>query len=129
MPCILIIQQSQCYEKAGMRFSCEIASTVNETLLLKYLLEGAQGEDKVSVKLLLDMFRTTVFRQRSLNLKNSLTERGEGEPVTKDKLNEFYFNLNKQYYGSRPYDDYIKYEWTRIPHFYTHFMFISTQRV
>ena len=118
--------QSQCYEKAGYEiFLAEIASTVNETLLLKYLLEGAQGEDKkFLLSYYLDMFRTTVFRQTKFAEFEKFAHESveKGEPVTKDKLNEFYFNLNKQYYGSAPvYDDYIKYEWTRIPHFYTAF--------
>lgn len=117
---------SQCYEKAGYEiFLAEIASTVNEVLLLKYLLKNATGEDKkFLLSYYLDMFRTTVFRQTQFAEFEKFAHQSieEGTPITKDGLNKFYYQLNKEYYGDTPiYDEYIKYEWARIPHFYTAF--------
>ena len=42
----------------------EVASTVNEILLLKYMIAKAEGnEKKYLLSYYLDMFRTTFFRQ------------------------------------------------------------------
>ena len=42
--------------------------------------------------------------------------------LTGEDFNEIYLNLNKKYFGdSVVSDDLIKYEWSRIPHFYTNF--------
>ena len=46
----------------------------------------------------------------------------EGKPLTVDSLSEKYYELNKKYYGEAVcHDDEIRYEWARIPHFYTAF--------
>ena len=40
-------------------------------------------------------------------------------PITYKELNEKYFELNKKYYGRAcKLPDELKYEWSRIPHFY-----------
>lgn len=42
--------------------------------------------------------------------------------LTTEELNNTYYELNKLYFGPEMYiDDEIKYEWIRIPHFYTSF--------
>ena len=53
------------YAKAGYEiFVAEVASTVNEVLLLKHLIANAEGENKKYLLCYyLDMFRTTLFRQ------------------------------------------------------------------
>ena len=118
--------ENQPEEKAGYEiFVAEIASTVNEVLLLKYLLSAAEG--KVRTYLLsyyLDMFRTTLFRQTMFAEfeaeAHAMVERGE--PVTADALSECYYALNKKYYGRAvKHNDEIRYEWARIPHFYSSF--------
>lgn len=44
----------------------------------------------------------------------------KGEPITADSLCDAYYELNKKYYGeSVEHNDLIRYEWARIPHFYT----------
>ena len=117
---------SQPEEKAGYEiFVAEIASTVNEVLLLKYLLKSATG--KVRTYLLgyyLDMFRTTLFRQTMFAEfeaeAHSLAEKGE--PLTAEALSTIYYALNKKYYGRAvKHNDEIRYEWARIPHFYNSF--------
>ena len=43
----------------------------------------------------------------------------DGNILTKDILNDKYYELNKLYYGDEvAVDEEIKYEWSRIPHFY-----------
>ena len=114
---------NQCEEKAGYTiFVAEIASTVNEVLLLKHLLKTATGEfRKYLLSYYLDMFRTTLFRQTMFSefevAAHTMVEKGI--PVTADSLSNAYYELNKKYYGeSVNHNDLIRYEWARIPHFY-----------
>ena len=118
---------TQPYTKADYKiFVAEVASTVNEVLLLKYLLHTT--EDKKLKKYLLnyfmDMIRTTLFRQTQFACfeqeAHAMAERGE--PLNKDNLSELYYSLNKKYYGEAlTHDREIAIEWARIPHFYRSF--------
>ncbi len=110
-------------QKAGYEiFVAEIASTVNEVLLLKHLLKSATGEfRKYLLSYYLDMFRTTLFRQTMFSefevIAHNMVERGE--PMTAQALCDAYYALNKKYYGEAvEHNDLIRYEWARIPHFY-----------
>ena len=117
----------QPYAKADYTlFVAEVASTVNEVLLLKYLLNTT--EDKALKKYLLyyfmDMIRTTLFRQTQFaEFEERAHEMAEaGEPLNKDNLSALYDGLNKKYYGDAvTYDKEISMEWARIPHFYRSF--------
>ena len=107
-------------------FLAEIASTVNEVLLLKYLY--ASTEDKQLKKYLLnyyiDMIRTTLFRQTQFAQFEQIAhaKAEAGEPLTKENLCDAYYKLNEQYYGEGiVHDKEIAYEWARIPHFYRSF--------
>ena len=118
---------AQPYAKASYTiFLAEIASTVNEVLLLKYLYK--QSKDKNLKKYLLnyymDTIRATLFRQTQFaefeHKAHETVERGEA--LTKDNLCQLYYGLNKQYYGEALiHDDKVAYEWARIPHFYNAF--------
>ena len=107
-------------------FVAEVASTVNESLLLNYLLENEK--DKISKMYILNKFieefRATVFRQTMFAEFENWTHRyvEEGGSLTAEKLCEEYEKLNSMYFGDAlSKDDYIKYEWARIPHFYHSF--------
>ena len=104
-------------------FVAEIASTVNEVLLLKHLLKTATGEmRKYLLSYYLDMFRTTLFRQTMFSEFEVIahTKAERGEPITAEGLSEEYYALNKKYYGPAvEHNDLIRYEWARIPHFYS----------
>ena len=106
-------------------FVAEVASTVNEVLLLKYLLkkETDQLQRKYLLSYYLEMFRTTVFRQTMFaefeERAHALVE--QQQPIVADTLNSIYYELNKTYYPDVDNDDAIKYEWSRIPHFYRDF--------
>lgn len=70
----------------------------------------------------LDMFRTTLFRQTMFSEfeveAHTLAERGE--PINAEALSSVYYALNKKYYGRAVrHNDLIRYEWARIPHFYS----------
>ncbi len=118
---------AQPYAKAQYTiFLAEIASTVNEVLLVKYLYN--RSEDKNLKKYLLnyymDTIRATLFRQTQFAEFEQLAHKKaeEGEALTKESLCEAYYALNKDYYGDGiVHDSQIAYEWARIPHFYNAF--------
>ncbi len=105
-------------------FVAEIASTVNEMLLIKSLLKEAAPEDKrYLLGYLLDMFKSTIFRQTlfaEFEMKaHNVVEEGGG--LSAELLCDVYRDLNRQYYGEEYLTPMLQYEWARIPHFYTSF--------
>ncbi len=107
-------------------FVAEVASTVNEVLLVKHLIKTAKNDKtkKFFLSYYLDMIRTTLFRQTMFSefeqIAHDLAEKGQ--PITKDALNSVYLKLNKKYYGKDVVSDCeIAFEWARIPHFYRAF--------
>ena len=103
----------------------EVASTVNEVLLLKHLLKKETDKKRKAYILnhFLEGFRTTVFRQvlfaeferRAHDMAQA------GEPLTGEALNKLYRDLNDLYYEGAVNDEYADVEWARIPHFYNAF--------
>jgi len=72
----------------------------------------------------LENVRTTVFRQTMFaEFEKIVYEKyNKGISLTSEELCNTYYDLNKLYFGKNVViDDYIKYEWARIPHFYTPF--------
>ena len=115
---------AQPYPKAGYEiFVAEIASTVNEMLLYRYLLKEGKADRRYLLSYLADMFRTTFFRQSmfaefELAAHQKVEENGT---VTPSELCSIYTDLNRKYYGKEATDELISYEWARIPHFYNSF--------
>lgn len=113
--------------KAGYEiFVAEVASTVNEMLLLNYLLNKAQTkEEKIYYfDYLFKMFYSTIFRQTLFAEFEEHTHFAyqNGEDTTPEALNSYYYNLNKHYFGENvELVPEIQYEWSRIPHFYSSF--------
>lgn len=107
-------------------FTAEVASTVNEALLMHHLVENETDIDmkKYLINLHIEEFRTTLFRQTMFAEFELLAHKAveEGEVLTPEFLCKEYDKLNKKYFGEALADDeYIKYEWARIPHFYNAF--------
>lgn len=104
----------------------EVASTVNETLLMHHLLSTETDRSR-KLRLLnyyLEQFRTTVFRQVMFAEFEKIThERAEaGDALTAESFCEIYRELNRQYHGeSMVLDEGIAMEWARISHFYNAF--------
>lgn len=104
----------------------EVASTVNEIILANYLINKEQDKNKKAALIneQLDMIRATLIRQAMFAEfeKEVHSKIEEGENLTSNNLNEIYYNLVKKYFGEFAIsDDEIKYEWARIPHFYSCF--------
>lgn len=117
---------TQPYNKAGYEiFVAEIASTVNEVLLLKHIMNGAKGDERrYYASYYLDMFRTTVFRQTQFaEFEVKAHDIVDADmPLTTTKLNEIYSELLAKYYSHVDNsNDVAEYEWARIPHFYRNF--------
>ncbi len=107
-------------------FTAEVASTVNENLLIKHLLATEKDPEmrKYLINFQLEGFRTTVFRQTMFAEFEHLVHRHaeEGESITPAWLCQTYNALNNKYFGpDLVQDDLIQYEWARIPHFYSAF--------
>ncbi|HCI1588438.1 TPA: oligoendopeptidase F [Enterococcus faecium] len=104
-------------------FLAEIASTTNENILTEYLL-GTEKDPRVRAYVLnhyLDGFKGTVFRQTQFaEFEHFMhTEDEKGVPLTSEYLSDSYGKLNAKYYGPAVEEDpEIKFEWSRIPHFY-----------
>ena len=107
-------------------FLAEIASTTNEALLQAHL-SSTLTDKKTQMALLnheLEQIRGTVFRQTMFaEFERKAHElAAAGESLTAERLNALYAELNTQYYGPEMVmDDFIPYEWMRIPHFYRAF--------
>ena len=107
-------------------FTAEVASTVNESLLMQHLLRTEDEKEmrKYLLNMHLEEFRTTLFRQTMFAEFEDITHKAieSGETLTAEWMCQQYEDLNAQYYGSAvEKDDVIRYEWARIPHFYNAF--------
>ena len=107
-------------------FTAEVASTVNESLLMQHLLRTKDEKEmrKYLLNMHLEEFRTTLFRQTMFAEFEDITHKTieSGETLTAEWMCQQYEDLNAQYYGSAvEKDDVIRYEWARIPHFYNAF--------
>lgn len=107
-------------------FVAEVASTVNENLLMTYLLNTTDDE-KLRAYLIghrLEEYRTTVFRQTMFAEFERETHKAyeEGNSLTAEYLSDIYYKLNCDYMGDvATVDKDIEMEWARIPHFYSDF--------
>jgi oligoendopeptidase F len=106
-------------------FVAEVASTVNEVLLTKYLLKTETDKARRAYVLnhFLEGFRTTLFRQTLFaEFERKAHEAYQnGEPLTAEKLTALYRSLVELYYEGAEVPENVAYEWAFIPHFYTAF--------
>lgn len=107
-------------------FVAEVASTFNEQLLLKHMIERASSakEKAFFVNHAIDEIRGTIIRQTMFaefeKIAHALVE--SGEPLTVDTLRSSYRKLLDQYFGPKfTIDKELELECLRIPHFYRAF--------
>jgi len=119
--------KTQPYVYAGYKiFVAEVASTCNESLLIRDLLKKCTDKQEKIYLLnyFIDQFKGTMFRQTMFAEFEKITHEmcAKGETLNADSLSQVYHNLNKLYFGEEMIsDDEIAMEWARIPHFYTPF--------
>lgn len=104
-------------------FVAEVASTVNENLLISRMLEKESDPHQRLILLnqYMEGFKGTVYRQTMFaEFELEINRRNErGESLTAASLNELYHELNCRYFGDGiVIDPEIDVEWARIPHFY-----------
>lgn len=103
----------------------EVASTVNEVLLTRYLLSTETDPARRAYILnhFLEGFRTTVFRQTLFAEfeREAHDLEMNGTPLTAEVLNGIYRRLNELYYAGATVNELQDIEWARIPHFYNAF--------
>lgn len=107
-------------------FVAEVASTVNEILLIHYLLNKSTDEKTRNylINHFIDKYRGTFFTQVMFaEFEKKTHEMAEdGIPLNAQVFNETYEQLFREYNGEEiVFDDEVKYGWARIPHFYRPF--------
>jgi len=107
-------------------FVAEVASTVNEALLLDYLIEKSESkEEKLSLvekhinNIVTTFYRQTLFAKYEQNVHECNIN---GEALTPDVLSNLYGEMHLQFWGDGiTLDEEEKYTWSRVPHFYYNF--------
>ena len=107
-------------------FLAEVASTTNEMLLQFHLYDQAKTKEMKLYLLdhLFTQFRGTLYRQvQFAEFERDIHAMAErGDPLTSEELSNHYATLNAKYYGpDMVQDEKIRFEWSRIPHFYYNF--------
>ena len=107
-------------------FCTEVASTLNEQLLSRWLFEHSTSKEEKALLLCkrLDDIRSTFYRQTMFADFEYQTHKlvEAGEPLVPETLCGIHRKLNEDYYGPElTVDDYLSCEWARIPHFYSAF--------
>lgn len=107
-------------------FTAEVASTVNEMLVMDYLIKNAKNDEEklYLINQQINNIRGTVFVQVMFSEFEKTTHEmvENGEPLSPEIINKTWMDLLTKYYG----EDYTKlhfqqYGWSRIPHFYMNF--------
>jgi oligoendopeptidase F len=123
----VLANKAQSYETAGYTiFTAEIASTMNEQLLIAHMLAGAKTRDEKVFYLgqLLEQFRGTFFRQAMFaEFELQIHETVEkGGALSGESLNAMYLEMLKKYHGPKVIiEPVVAAEWAYIPHFYYDF--------
>ncbi len=107
-------------------FVAEVASTVNENLLIEALLKEEKDPARRLVLLnqVMEGFKGTVYRQTMFaefeKQAHELCEKGEA--LNASVFCAMYEKLIRTYFGEDlTVDPLVRYEWSRIPHFYRPF--------
>ena len=107
-------------------FVAEVASTTNELILARYLIENSKDKNEklAAINHLLELFKGTIFRQTMFEefekYAYDLVE--SDDVISADKLCQKYLELNQTYFGKDVIsDELIQYEWEKVPHFYYNF--------
>lgn len=120
-------KENQGFAYADYRiFVAEVASTCNEALLIRYLLQETKDSEQKAYLLnyFLDKFKGTMFRQTMFAEFEKETHKlaEKKTPLTAELLCQIYKELNERYFGpDMIIDPEISMEWARIPHFYRPF--------
>ena len=119
--------EAQPFQYSGYTiFVAEVASTFNEQLLTRLLLERAQTQQEraVIISREIDSIRSTIVRQTMFAEfeRRSHACAEKGEPLTLERIRFIYRELLDAYFGPDfVIDESLELESLRIPHFYSAF--------
>jgi oligoendopeptidase F len=119
--------EAQPYQYSGYTiFVAEVASTFNEQLLARLLLERAETRQERAAIIAreIDSIRNTIVRQTMFAEfeRRSHACAEKGEPLTLERIRFIYRELLDAYFGPDfVVDDQLELECLRIPHFYSAF--------
>ncbi|MFM8953997.1 MAG: oligoendopeptidase F [Planctomycetaceae bacterium] len=119
--------EAQPYQYSGYTiFVAEVASTFNEQLLTRLLLQRATSKKERAAILAreIDSIRATIVRQTMFAEfeRKSHASAEAGEPLTLDRIRSLYRELLDAYFGPTfVIDKQLELECLRIPHFYNAF--------
>lgn len=108
-------------------FVAEVASTFNETLLSRYLLDLYKDDSRMQAYILnreIDNIRATLYRQTMFAEFEMRSHRivEENNPLTLEVIRREYMELLEAYFGGSLFiDEVLSLECLRIPHFYSAF--------
>lgn len=108
-------------------FVAEVASTFNENLLSRHLLEVYRDDPRMTAYILnreIDNIRATFYRQTMFAEFENRTHRlaEQNEPLTLEQITSLYRELLDTYFGNAVViDPELELECLRIPHFYAAF--------
>lgn len=107
-------------------FTAEVASTVNELLVMDYLIKNAKDDTEklYLINKQIENISGTVYTQVMFSeFEQIMHDKAEsGEPISKETLNDYWRSLNMKYSGSAlKIDKEAEVGWERISHFYMNF--------
>lgn len=107
-------------------FIAEVASTLNEALLLEHLINISESKDEklFLIEKHINNIVTTFYRQTLFaEFEQIVHEQNQkGEALTPDVLSKLYGELHLKYWGSAMTLDMEEtHTWARVPHFYYNF--------
>ncbi|MBU1375810.1 MAG: oligoendopeptidase F [Alphaproteobacteria bacterium] len=123
----LLAQRAQPFELSNYpTFTAEVASTVNEQLLVAHMLKGAKGKDERLFYLdrVCETMRGTFYRQTMFaEFELAIHETAEtGQALSGKRLSNMYFDLLQRYHGPKvTIAPAYGLEWALPGHFYRDF--------
>ncbi|MCX7920439.1 MAG: oligoendopeptidase F [Clostridia bacterium] len=107
-------------------FNAEVASTTNELLMLRYMINNAKDDDEklYLINNLVEQIRGSVYTQVMYSeFEKVIHERVEqGNALSAESLKNIWKSLMQKYYGDNfEVDELATMWWSRIPHFYMNF--------
>lgn len=126
----LLAQKAQPWELAGYpTFTAEVASTVNEQLLVAHMVKGAKtkAEKLFYLDRVCEMMRATFYRQTMFaEFELAIHETAEkGEALSGKRASAIYLDLLKRYHGPKvQIEDVYGLEWALPGHFFDYNFYV-----
>ena len=123
-------EKSQPWDKTNPGiFLCEIASTVNEILLIHELIKNAKTPEEKKYYMyerVSDAWSTMSTGPAFAKFEDEAHKLVQNDaPISYEVLNKCYSDIFSKYFAGTKLGEYTKYMWSTIPHFYRPFYFFK----